>query len=132
VAHTFNPSTREAEAGGFLNSRPAWSTEWYQDSQSYTEKPCLKKQKTTTTTTKRNSIYIYIYICIYMCVCIHIYTHICIYIHTHTYIYTYIHILFLFLFVFLYEYTVAGFRQSRRGHRIPLQMAVSHHVVAGN
>jgi hypothetical protein len=28
VAHTFNPSTREAEAGGFLSWRPAWSTEW--------------------------------------------------------------------------------------------------------
>jgi hypothetical protein len=27
VAHTFNPSTREAEAGGFLSLRPAWSTE---------------------------------------------------------------------------------------------------------
>ena len=27
VAHAFNPSTWEAEAGGFLNSRPAWSTE---------------------------------------------------------------------------------------------------------
>jgi hypothetical protein len=26
VAHTFNPSTREAEAGGFLSSRPASST----------------------------------------------------------------------------------------------------------
>jgi hypothetical protein len=26
VAHTFNPSTREAEAGGFLSSRPTWST----------------------------------------------------------------------------------------------------------
>jgi hypothetical protein len=26
-AHAFNPSTREAEAGGFLSSRPAWSTE---------------------------------------------------------------------------------------------------------
>jgi hypothetical protein len=26
VEHTFNPSTREAEAGGFLSSRPAWST----------------------------------------------------------------------------------------------------------
>jgi hypothetical protein len=25
-AHAFNPSTREAEAGGFLSSRPAWST----------------------------------------------------------------------------------------------------------
>jgi hypothetical protein len=28
VVHAFNPSTREAEAGGFLSSRPAWSTEW--------------------------------------------------------------------------------------------------------
>jgi hypothetical protein len=27
VAHIFNPSTWEAEAGGFLSSRPAWSTE---------------------------------------------------------------------------------------------------------
>jgi hypothetical protein len=28
VAHAINPSTREAEAGGFLSSRPAWSTKW--------------------------------------------------------------------------------------------------------
>jgi hypothetical protein len=27
VTHAFNPSTWEAEAGGFLNSRPALSTE---------------------------------------------------------------------------------------------------------
>jgi hypothetical protein len=27
VAHDFNPSTWEAEAGRFLSSRPAWSTE---------------------------------------------------------------------------------------------------------
>jgi hypothetical protein len=26
VTHALNPSTREAEAGGFLSSRPAWST----------------------------------------------------------------------------------------------------------
>ena len=26
VAHTFNLSTWEAESGGFLSSRPAWST----------------------------------------------------------------------------------------------------------
>jgi hypothetical protein len=26
VAHAFIPSTWEAEAGGFLSSRPAWST----------------------------------------------------------------------------------------------------------
>jgi hypothetical protein len=28
VAHAFNPSTWEAEAGEFLSLRPAWSTEW--------------------------------------------------------------------------------------------------------
>jgi hypothetical protein len=28
VGHAFNPSTWEAEAGGFLSSSPAWSTEW--------------------------------------------------------------------------------------------------------
>jgi hypothetical protein len=28
VGHAFNPSTWEAEAGGFLSSRPAWSTKW--------------------------------------------------------------------------------------------------------
>jgi hypothetical protein len=27
VAHAFNPSTWEAEAGEFMSSRPAWSTE---------------------------------------------------------------------------------------------------------
>jgi hypothetical protein len=26
VVHAFNPSTQEAEAGGFLSLRPAWST----------------------------------------------------------------------------------------------------------
>jgi hypothetical protein len=28
VTHAFNTSTPEAEAGGFLSSRPAWSTKW--------------------------------------------------------------------------------------------------------
>jgi hypothetical protein len=44
VAHAFNPSTREAEAGGFLSSRPGLQNE-FQDSQGYTEKPCLEKTK---------------------------------------------------------------------------------------
>jgi hypothetical protein len=47
MANAFNPSTWEAEAGGFLSSRPAWSTK-FQDSQGYTEKPCLGKTKTKT------------------------------------------------------------------------------------
>ena len=44
LAHAFNPSTWEAETGGFLSSRPAWFTE-FQDSQGYTEKLCLEKKK---------------------------------------------------------------------------------------
>jgi hypothetical protein len=42
---------------------------------------------------------------------------------------------FLFLKIYLFyvcEYTVAVFRHTRRGLRIPLQMVVSHHVIAGN
>jgi hypothetical protein len=43
VAHTFNPSTREAEAGRFQ----AGLQSEFQDSQGYTQKPCLKKQNKT-------------------------------------------------------------------------------------
>jgi hypothetical protein len=43
VAHAFNPSTQEAEAGRFLSSRPAWSTNEFQDSQSYTERNPVSK-----------------------------------------------------------------------------------------
>jgi hypothetical protein len=55
VAHAFNPSTREAEAGGFLSSRPAWSTHEFQDSQGYTEKPCLEKTKQNKQTNKQTN-----------------------------------------------------------------------------
>jgi hypothetical protein len=44
VAHAFDPSTWEAEAGGFLSSRPACLQIEFQDS------PVLEKKKTTTTT----------------------------------------------------------------------------------
>jgi hypothetical protein len=47
VAHTFNPSTWEAEAGRFLSSRPKASPVYrreFQDSQDYTEKPCLENK----------------------------------------------------------------------------------------
>jgi hypothetical protein len=42
VAHAFNPSTREAEAGEFLSSRPAWSTETSRTTQ---RNPVSKKKK---------------------------------------------------------------------------------------
>jgi hypothetical protein len=55
VAHAFNPTTREAEQADFwVRGQPGLQSE-FQDSQSYTEKPCLgekkKKKKLETTTT---------------------------------------------------------------------------------
>jgi hypothetical protein len=45
LAHAFNPSTREAEAGGFLSSRPAWSTKWVPGQPGlYRGKPKKKKK----------------------------------------------------------------------------------------
>jgi hypothetical protein len=38
---------------------------------------------------------------------------------------------FIYLF-YVYEYTIALFRHTRRGYQTPLEMVVSHHVVAGN
>jgi hypothetical protein len=55
VAHAFNPSTWEAEAGGFLSLRQPGLQSEFQYSQGYTEKPCLKKQnKTKQNKTKQN------------------------------------------------------------------------------
>jgi hypothetical protein len=43
AAHAFNPSTWEAEAGDFwVQGQPGLQSE-FQDSQGYTEKPCLEK-----------------------------------------------------------------------------------------
>ena len=46
VVPAFNPSTREAEAGGslYVRGQPGLQSEC-QDSQSCTEKPCLEKPK---------------------------------------------------------------------------------------
>jgi hypothetical protein len=43
VAHAFNPSTWEAEAGVFLSPRQPGLQSEFQEGQGYTEKPCLKK-----------------------------------------------------------------------------------------
>jgi hypothetical protein len=49
VAHAFNPSTWEAEAGGFLSLRSVWSTEWvpglYREILSGKNKQTKNKQK---------------------------------------------------------------------------------------
>lgn len=52
MVHAFNPSAWEAEAGGTLSSRPAWSIELVQDSQYYTEKACLKNKTSNQNKTK--------------------------------------------------------------------------------
>jgi hypothetical protein len=45
VMHTFNPSTREARQADFrVQGHPDLQSE-FQDSQGYTEKPCLEKPK---------------------------------------------------------------------------------------
>jgi hypothetical protein len=59
VAHTFNPSTWETEASGFLSSRPAWSTKWvlgqpglYRETLSQTNKQTNKQTKNKNKQTK--------------------------------------------------------------------------------
>jgi hypothetical protein len=48
VAHAFNPSTWEAEAGDFwVRGQPGLQSE-FQESQGYTEKPCLQKNQINT------------------------------------------------------------------------------------
>jgi hypothetical protein len=47
VAHAFNPSTlRQRQADFCIQGQPGLQSE-FQDSQSYTEKPCLQKKKKT-------------------------------------------------------------------------------------
>jgi hypothetical protein len=43
--HTFNPSTWEAEAGKFLNLKPAWSTEWVLGQPGLHRETLTKKKK---------------------------------------------------------------------------------------
>ena len=56
VGGAFNPSTWQAEAGEFLSlrpgSQPGLQSE-FQDSQGYTKKPCLEKNKNKNKTNKQ-------------------------------------------------------------------------------
>jgi hypothetical protein len=53
VAHAFNPSTREAEAGRFLSSRLAWSTKWVPGQPGLYRETLSRKTKKTN---KQNSV----------------------------------------------------------------------------
>ena len=75
VAHSFNPSTWEAEAGRFLSLRQVWSTRVSsRTAGAIQRKPVSKKQKTEKAkqTSKQNHkvtcvIYSFIYLSIYLC-----------------------------------------------------------------
>jgi collagenase-like PrtC family protease len=55
VAHTFSPSTWEAKAGGFLSSRPAWSTELSsRRARAIQRNPVFEKQTNKQTNRKEN------------------------------------------------------------------------------
>ena len=60
VVHAFNPSTLEAEASGFLNLRPAWSTE-SRTARATQRNPVLEKKKNP-----KNPKYIHTYIHTYI------------------------------------------------------------------
>jgi hypothetical protein len=47
VVHTFNPNTCEAEAGGFLSSRSAWSTKWVPGQPGLHKETLSQKKKKT-------------------------------------------------------------------------------------
>ena len=47
VTHSFNPNTQEAEAGGSLSWRPAWSTEQVQGQPGLHREPLSDKNKQT-------------------------------------------------------------------------------------
>jgi hypothetical protein len=54
VAHAFNLSTWEAEAGGFLSSRPAWSTVSSRTARATQRNPVSKNQKKKKKKKKKN------------------------------------------------------------------------------
>ena len=56
VVHDFNPSTREAEAGGFLSSRPAWSYRVSSRTSRTTQRNLVSKNKTKQYNTKQKKI----------------------------------------------------------------------------
>ena len=61
VAHVFNPSIWETEAGRFLSSRPAWSTEWVPGQSGLHRETLSQKTKTKT---KQNKTSQMLYICL--------------------------------------------------------------------
>ena len=59
VAHAFNPSTWEAEAGRFLSSRPVWSTEWVPGQPGLHRETLSRKKKKKKKEKKRKKYMVY-------------------------------------------------------------------------
>jgi hypothetical protein len=145
-----------APAGRFLSSRPAWSTEWVPGQPGLHRETLSQKNKNKKPTNQTNkqankkittpsppkirfewsrkfapsnepcwrvffkhwlwlSVMVLSFLSLFLIVC---YTEVIIFLKNYLF--------------YVYEYTVAVFRHTRRRHWLPLQMVVSHHVVAGN
>jgi hypothetical protein len=79
VAHAFNSSTREAEAGGFLSSRPAWSTKWVPGQPGLHRETLSRKTKQNKT--KQNKTCICMHVCTSVCMYMHACVHICVHVY---------------------------------------------------
>ena len=56
VAHAFNPSTWEAEAGTPMNLRPTWSTEWVSGEPELQRETLFQNKQTNKQKTQQNKI----------------------------------------------------------------------------
>ena len=73
VAHAFNPSTRKAEADGFLSSRTARAIQKNPVSKKKTKtKTKTKTKKKKRKEKKRKKV---LHMCVYVCVCVRAHTH---------------------------------------------------------
>jgi hypothetical protein len=105
VAHTFNPSTLEAEAGRFLSSKPARTVEWVPgQTKLYRENLSQKTNQPT------KNIYLYICVCVCMYVYMYIYVCVCIYIYPYVYICVYIHTYIIHTYIFLTLQQLKGWK----------------------
>jgi hypothetical protein len=66
MAHAFNPSTREAEVGGFVSSRPAWSTKWVPGQPGLHRETLSRNQKNKK---KRKYKILFQWLCVYTYTC---------------------------------------------------------------
>jgi hypothetical protein len=71
VAHAFNPSTRKAEADGFLSSRTARAIQKNPVSKKK-QKQKQKQKKKKRKEKKRKKV---LHMCVYVCVCVRAHTH---------------------------------------------------------